>query len=53
MEPMMTLGQYISKRRKHMRLTQIELADKVGFLNQQLPNGSLMEDYRTGITLKR
>lgn len=29
-EPMITLGQYISKRRKHMRLTQIELAEKVG-----------------------
>jgi transcriptional regulator with XRE-family HTH domain len=26
----MSLGQYISTRRKHMRLTQEELADKVG-----------------------
>ncbi len=26
----MSLGQYISRRRKHMRLTQEELADKVG-----------------------
>ncbi len=26
----MSLGQYISARRKHMRLTQEELADKVG-----------------------
>ena len=26
----MTLGQYISKRRKHMRLTQTDLAERVG-----------------------
>ena len=30
MEQKMSLGQYISARRKHMRLTQEELADKVG-----------------------
>ena len=30
MEQRLSLGQYISARRKHMRLTQEELADKVG-----------------------
>ena len=30
MERKLSLGQYISVRRKHMRLTQEELADKVG-----------------------
>ena len=30
MEQKLSLGRYISARRKHMRLTQEELADKVG-----------------------
>ena len=32
----MSLGQYISTRRKHMRLTQEELADKVGVSNSAI-----------------